>query len=632
MSRLSENVIPVNPRSKEKNVINTSKQLTQLCHDLACEPMIGLDTEFIREKTYYPHIALIQVASPHQSVLIDPLAFSQKTLAPFLDILQDKKILKIFHAAQGDQECFLTTYHCLATPIFDTAEAASLCGFGNNTGLAALTKTVLHINLRKGNARAHWKQRPLPPELTQYALADVDHLIPLAQKLMDHLKKNDRLSWAMELSRKWEDPQRYQPDPHKMAEGMAINGRVDPRGHYVLKELNLWREKLAQKHDVPRRRIADNDILIALANARPLTMDHLASFRGLRETDLKNHSSFILKLMKTAESLPPNELPKIPKRKPPSPRQKHLLDFLQFALKDLAEQAGISPHLFLSQEQLSAIVQGSFQKPEDLLDSQILKPSIYKLIGPTLWALLTSKKGLTIHQGHLKLVDLPFEKLIEVIARLRAPGGCPWDREQTHASIIPYLIEEAHEAQEALAHQNWGHFKEELGDVLCQIIFHALMAQESSRFNLDEVCQTITEKLIRRHPHVFAGKKVKGTEEVLKNWEQIKKEEKKGGTASPFDSIPHTLPALLRAYRLLQKAERRGLSLSPPEEETKTILQHLEELKTSPPEKQEQKLGHILFALVDLAKDLKINPETALLATIREHQEGFETAEKKGPA
>ena len=120
----------------------------------------------------------------------------------------------------------------------------------------------------------------------------------------------------------------------------------------------------------------------------------------------------------------------------------------------------------------------------------------------------------------------PFEQLVAIMARLRAPGGCPWDREQTHESIIPYLIEEANEAKAALAEQDWEAFKDEMGDVLCQVIFHALIAQEASRFTLDDICNAIREKLIRRHPHVFGNVKVNGVADVFKNWEEIKQKER----------------------------------------------------------------------------------------------------------
>ena len=387
-------------------MIQTPEKLDQLCQELSKEPMIALDTEFIRERTYYPNIALIQVASSKKSFLIDPLAFSPKQLKPLLKILQNKKILKILHAAQADQECFLVSYNCLASPIFDTAEAAALCGFGESPGLASLVTHVLGVNLRKGSARAHWKQRPLPPELIKYALADVDHLIPLTQKLMEKLKGKKRLDWAMELSQQWADPDRFYPNPQKIAKDMVGNGRVDPRGYLALQELATWREELAQKRNIPRRRIADNATLISLANVRPTSIEHLESFRGLNAKDIKDHGESLVKKLKKIESLDPNKLPKLPKQKPLSSHQKRVADFLRLALEDLSHQLRIAPQRLLPAEKLSAIVRGSFKTPEDLVETKILSSQIFELIGPFIWALLQSKKGLTLDKGRLKLVDL----------------------------------------------------------------------------------------------------------------------------------------------------------------------------------------------------------------------------------
>jgi tetrapyrrole methylase family protein / MazG family protein len=230
----------------------------------------------------------------------------------------------------------------------------------------------------------------------------------------------------------------------------------------------------------------------------------------------------------------------------------------------------------------------------------------------------------------------PFEKLVEVMTRLRAPGGCPWDLKQTHESIIPYLIEEAHEAQEALATQDWDEFKDEMGDILCQVVFHGLIAQESDRFNLDDICQSITEKLIRRHPHVFGDTKISGTDEVLKNWETIKKAERakkhpQGVENSLFATIPKTLPALMRSTRLLQKAERLEVDTTSIEEAKEQVIKKVTPLtqmtKNEAPEQSE--LGELLFSLVKLARHLKLDPEAALLETTRKYQKQFETVEKK---
>lgn len=232
-----------------------------------------------------------------------------------------------------------------------------------------------------------------------------------------------------------------------------------------------------------------------------------------------------------------------------------------------------------------------------------------------------------------------FDELVAVMARLRAPGGCPWDREQTHESIISYLIEEAHETQEALADQDYAEFKEELGDVLCQVIFHSLIASEVDRFNLDDVCNTLREKLVRRHPHVFEDVQVKDSDEVLNNWEQIKlkeKADKADDKKSLLSGVPASLPALMRSYRLGQKAGRVGFEFPDLNTAFGKVQEELAEFKEQLPQKAgepdnkealSEELGDLLFSLVNVARLLKINPENALLNTARKFQQRFEFIE-----
>jgi tetrapyrrole methylase family protein / MazG family protein len=228
------------------------------------------------------------------------------------------------------------------------------------------------------------------------------------------------------------------------------------------------------------------------------------------------------------------------------------------------------------------------------------------------------------------------ESLIKTMLTLREPGGCPWDREQTHESIISYLIEEAHETEEALADHDWNEFKEELGDVLCQIVFHSQIADEAGRFNFDDICKILEEKLVRRHPHVFADTQVSGSDEVLKNWELIKKEEKKNKSkdTSVLSGVPKNLPALMRAYRLGQKAARVGFEFPDLEEVFEKVTEELAELKeeifdkkVKDPETLTGELGDLLFSLVNLARHLDIKPEEALLKTTRKFQKRFEFIE-----
>ncbi len=219
------------------------------------------------------------------------------------------------------------------------------------------------------------------------------------------------------------------------------------------------------------------------------------------------------------------------------------------------------------------------------------------------------------------------EKLERLMEHLRSEDGCPWDRQQTHTSLRSCLIEEAYEVLEAIEKGSAAALREELGDLLLQVVFHAQIARENGEFSLADVIAGINEKIIRRHPHVFGGAKVDGVEGVLKNWEQIKAEEKEKAPASALDGVPEHFPALLRAGKIQEKASRLGFDwpdmkgpLAKISEESKEFHRawnawrkaRSEEEKEEKRQEMEEEFGDILFALVNLSRFLGIEPETAL--------------------
>jgi tetrapyrrole methylase family protein/MazG family protein len=238
-----------------------------------------------------------------------------------------------------------------------------------------------------------------------------------------------------------------------------------------------------------------------------------------------------------------------------------------------------------------------------------------------------------------------FEKLVAVQARLRAPNGCPWDREQTHESLRTYLIEEAYEVLEALESSNDAKFAEEMGDLLLQIVFHSQIAQEEGRFAVSDVIREIHDKMIRRHPHVFGQARAKDSAEVLRNWEQIKAEERRQAgkknvsagsklakEASLLDGVSRSLPATLEGFQLTRKAARIGFDW----EEAAGIFEKMGEetvelrsaLKTKDRRKMEEEMGDLLFAAVNLARFLKMDPEIALKKANAKFSRRFRAMEK----
>ncbi len=236
-----------------------------------------------------------------------------------------------------------------------------------------------------------------------------------------------------------------------------------------------------------------------------------------------------------------------------------------------------------------------------------------------------------------------FERLIKLQACLRAPNGCPWDVEQTHLTLRTYLIEEAYEVLEALESGNDAKFAEELGDLLLQVVFHAQIATEQGRFTAADVVREIHQKMVRRHPHVFGEKRAKDATEVLKNWEQIKAEERRAESgkgsgssvesekapASVLDGIPHTLPAVMQGFQLTRRASRMGFDWDNVAGVVEKLQEELAELRNAQSSRQiEEELGDVLFAAVNLARFLKVDPEIALKRTNAKFSSRFREMER----
>lgn len=237
-----------------------------------------------------------------------------------------------------------------------------------------------------------------------------------------------------------------------------------------------------------------------------------------------------------------------------------------------------------------------------------------------------------------------FDELVNVMKRLRAPGGCPWDAEQTYSSLSQYLLEEAYETfdaiQEADATGDVTHLKEELGDLLLQVVFHSAIGSERGEFTIDDVAEGVTKKLILRHPHVFGDAKLEKAQDVLDNWDTLKANERKASGKeektkdSMLDDVPVHFPGLLEALKLTKKAGKVGFDWENTDQVFEKLDEEVNELKAeiakgSPSEMIEEEIGDILFVIANLARKLDVDPETALKRTNRKFRKRFGYIEKK---
>ena len=220
--------------------------------------------------------------------------------------------------------------------------------------------------------------------------------------------------------------------------------------------------------------------------------------------------------------------------------------------------------------------------------------------------------------------------IFEVVARLRAPGGCPWDREQTHESLRPYLLEETYELLEAIDTGDDGKMMEELGDVLLQVAMHAEIASEQGRFDATQISEAVAAKMVKRHPHVFGDVSVASADEVLRNWEHQKIHEarREGREESVVDRVPATLPALAWTLGLQKRAARVGFDFESPVQAAEAVAEEARELAESPDQDRAfDEMGDLLFAIVSLARGLKVNPEDALRAAGQRFRRRFAETE-----
>ena len=220
-----------------------------------------------------------------------------------------------------------------------------------------------------------------------------------------------------------------------------------------------------------------------------------------------------------------------------------------------------------------------------------------------------------------------FDRLVKIMHRLRGPGGCPWDAEQSHESLKRYLLEEAYEVIEAIDAKDPSHLKEELGDLLLQPVFHAAIAEEHGEFTMDDVLDALNEKLVRRHPHVFAEEVIETSEAQVANWEKIKQGEKGAERKTALSGVPPALPALMQAQKITEKAARVGFDWERTDQVFAKVMEELHEFEAAmlsgDQQEMEAELGDLLFAIVNLGRFLSIDPEEALRKTIRRFTKRF---------
>lgn len=338
----------------QHDLVNTAEALGRLCAELATSPWIALDTEFLRERTYYPQLCLLQVAGERTAACVDVL--SLPTIEPLLAVLNNPAATKIVHAGHQDFEIFHHFYKILPGPVFDTQLAAALAFGADQISYAALVDKLLGVRLEKAHTRADWSRRPLSEAELAYALEDVRYLGALYLQLKEQLRAAGRLEWLDEAFSALLKPESYIVDPSQAWRRIKDSHRLRGIELVVLQALAAWREREAIARDLPRKWVLSDDIAVDLARRRPKTSEALTKVRGLDARIITRYGVVLLDLVAQASATPIENWPTSEQRRLLSPHEEVIVDMLAATVKLCAAEAGITPSLVVSRAQLEDAV------------------------------------------------------------------------------------------------------------------------------------------------------------------------------------------------------------------------------------------------------------------------------------
>jgi len=380
-------------------MIETADRVEAVAERLRESSEIAFDTEFLRERTYFPQLGLIQIADDKKAWLVDPLALSEQDMEPLLSVFTDPKILKIAHSAEQDQECLAHDYGITARPLFDTSIGAALTGMGDQIGLAPLLRKMVGVDLPKGHTRTNWLKRPLQEAMAEYAALDVYYLVDVGRRLLRDLEKRGRKDWALGLSANVADPERYKTNGLGPARKLAAGSRLSAREYAVLKELSAWREERVRKSDIPRRWLAEDSTLMQLTRAQPKDVGHLADFRGLGGRVRDFGGEKILDAITRGLKVPEAELEEPPQKPEPTPKETAALVVFKSFLTFLARENDVPLRYLMDGETPLHLLRGDFESLDDLRASGLLDEGAIEVLGEEMLAILSGRRALKIEHG-----------------------------------------------------------------------------------------------------------------------------------------------------------------------------------------------------------------------------------------
>jgi ribonuclease D len=381
-------------------LIATTQELARALARLARHEFVAVDTEFIREQTFWPRLCLIQLAGPDGEVIVDPLS-PGISLDPFYALMADDRVVKVFHAARQDLEIIWTQARLLPHPIFDTQIAAMVCGFGESVSYVSLVKQVTGRDLDKSSRFTDWSRRPLSPKQIHYALGDVTHLRDVYGRLKSELLANGRAHWLEEEMSILTDPKTYEAHPEEAWRRLKLRVK-NRKGLAVLIELAAWRERMAQDLDVPRSRVLRDEALYDIVVHAPTTPAELGELRTLSEGFARSvRAKEIIEAVKRGLGRDPEGLPQLAAGTPLPAGKAALLDLLRVLLKACAARNRVAPRLIADGDDLERLA------VEERPDVPAMKGWRYDLFGRFALRLKQGKLALKTENGEVVAVEVP---------------------------------------------------------------------------------------------------------------------------------------------------------------------------------------------------------------------------------
>ena len=378
------------------SLLTTTDELSAVCERLASHPFVTVDTEFLRETTFWPKVCVIQLASPEEAVAIDALA-EDLDLSPFFALMANENVTKVFHAARQDLEIVWRLARIIPSPLFDTQVAAMVCGFGDQASYVELAKAIARASLDKSSRFTDWSRRPLSEAQIDYAIADVTHLRDIYLHLLERLERSDRLDWLADEMGTLTSPATYEQHPENAWERLRHRARK-PRDLAVLMELAAWRETEAQSRDVPRSRVLKDDVLIEIAQAAPSNLAALANLRAFPKGMERSRSGAdIVAAIERGLGRDPATLPRVARERRNS--NGATVELLKVLLRQVSEETGVAAKMIATVEDLEAIA------ADDDADAQALKGWRRTIFGEKALELKRGRLALAVENGRVVTFD-----------------------------------------------------------------------------------------------------------------------------------------------------------------------------------------------------------------------------------